>query len=204
MQNEMRVSRIIESMTSEIKKHGLELLQRYPNDLLVHDQNMLQKTAVPGMKIAWMVGDSHTHMVPLGLHPKENEAVTYHLNLCNSDRFYQLDVRQDGFQLKEIDKIAYAALQHTPVPYHREGTPGQFWLYRGKERVGYVCIARSEQSTQTKLIYTASVTPVSGCSKADLAALELWANYETSSMLRTLFFSLSVEWQESIALAMAA
>lgn len=51
---------IIEAMRKEIAKYNLELLQRYPRDLEV-DKAMLERFAQPGMKIAWNVGDSHTH-----------------------------------------------------------------------------------------------------------------------------------------------
>lgn len=75
------IQAIIEAMKNEIAKHKLELLQRYPMDLEL-DMAMLERFAQPGMKIAWMVGDSHTHSAVLGLHQSLNELPTPE-RLCN-------------------------------------------------------------------------------------------------------------------------
>lgn len=60
------IQAIIEAMKQEIAKYKLEVLQHYPKDLEI-DMATLERFAHPGMKIAWMVGDSHTHIAPLGV-----------------------------------------------------------------------------------------------------------------------------------------
>ncbi len=63
MQNqEALVNQIIQSMQDIVVKHGLELMQHYPNDLLVHDKAHLMGMASPGAQFAWVVGDTHTHI----------------------------------------------------------------------------------------------------------------------------------------------
>ena len=49
------VASIIQSMQDIITKHGLELMQHYPNDLWVHDKANLMVMAVPSAHIAWLV-----------------------------------------------------------------------------------------------------------------------------------------------------
>jgi len=90
---------IINAMKTQINKYGLELLTGpYKNDLLVHDRAMLERYALPGFKIAWMVGVSHTHLFPLGINQEENDCVTYVTNLSSNDRFFVIDISQSGFK----------------------------------------------------------------------------------------------------------
>ena len=77
------IQAIIEAMKQEIAKYKLEVLQHYPKDLEI-DMATLERFAHPGMKIAWMVGDSHTHIAPLGVHQKLNEIPTYLTRLANN------------------------------------------------------------------------------------------------------------------------
>ena len=113
------VERIIEAAKAEIEKYALELLQRYPDDLLVHDRSALEIYAVGGARIGWMVGHSHTHLVPLGIHPGTNQEVTYLTNLANDDRFYEIVISSSGenFTMKEITREDFAGLARTPVRY---------------------------------------------------------------------------------------
>ena len=46
------VQKILTAMHSVIEKFELELMLNFPDDLLVHDRNILKRLAVPGAKIA--------------------------------------------------------------------------------------------------------------------------------------------------------
>jgi hypothetical protein len=194
------VDKVIEAMLGQIQKYGLELMQRYPDDLLVHDRYSLEKHAVPGAKIAWMVGHSHTHLVVLGLHAAGNEGVTFLTNLANDDRFYVMSVSGgEQFSLKEVEREEFTRLANTPVPYKREGSASDFWLYRGKERIGHVAVESA--GTMMKPHVNAVITPVHGISKLDTSALDMWCNKATVEVSHSLFVRSTTTWAEPLRLA---
>ena len=47
-------NKIIEAMLAEVERYKLELLQRYPDDLLVYDRMALARNAHAGAKFCWM------------------------------------------------------------------------------------------------------------------------------------------------------
>ena len=193
------VSSIMDAMQDAIRKYGLKLLERYPNDLLVHDKATLEEYAVPGAKIAWMVGHSHTHIAPLGLHADENETVTYLTNLANDDRFYIIKVHPGRFTMGEINREQFAALKFTPVHYTRQGSVEGFWLIRGKERVGHIALQNVGTLHEPKV--SATITPVAGINTFDRSALEKWCQKAVVEMAHTLFVRQEVTWAEPVYLA---
>lgn len=160
-------------------------MQRYPNDLLVHDRAVLENAAHPGAFIAWMVGDSHTHIVSLGVHQKENACVTYLTNLASSDHFYTLRIHADRFELKEIGRKAFGKLNATPVPYQRTGTAESFWLCRHDTRIGHCKITRTGDYQSYK--YTAEMSPMPAISALDKTALQHWASQAITEITQSLF-----------------
>lgn len=197
------IQAIIDAFKREIVKHGLELLQRYPKDLEI-DMAMLERFAHPGLQYAWMVGDSHTHAAPLGIHPKLNDLPTYVTRLANNDHFYLLTVGHGPaeFTLKEVDRIAFAALAHTPIPYKMIGTVDSFWLYRKDSRVGTCVVTR--EGTYEKPVYKIALTPMAGISTMDREALQEWGHEAVTKKAGSLFAQSRVEWLEPIEMALAA
>lgn len=197
------IQAIIEAMKQEIEKHKLELLQRHPKDLDI-DMAMLERFVAPGLKYAWMVGDSHTHSAPLGVHQKQNELPTYVTRLANNDRFYLLTVGNgpDQFTLKEVDRDAFASLVNTPIPYKMVGNVDSFWLYRNESRVGTCIVTR--EGTYEKPVYKVALTPMAGIGKLDRAALEEWGQQAVVKKAGSLFAFSQVEWQDEIKLQLAA
>ena len=203
--NLKRVDQIIGAMSAEIEKYALELMQRYPNDLLVHDRRMLETFAVPGAQIAWMVGHCHTHLVALGLHAQENKNVSYLTKLASEDRFYLLKVSVSGreFSLTEKSRLEFCALSETRVPYQRDGLAcSGFWLTRAGRRLGTVSI--KSVGTWAKPSYHVVLTPAAGITALDLAALKLWGDKAVTEEAQTLFVSYELEVADSIALQDAA
>lgn len=195
---------IIDAMLVEIERYKLELLQRYPNDLLVVDRNELSRSAHAGTKFCWMVGDSHTHLARMGIHPKRNEYPTFLINLSNNDRFYVIDVARNGesFTLKEVTREFFPSLARTPIPYKRVGSASGFWLYKNDSRIGTVTITRT--GTDEKPIYDTKLAVMAGTSAADKVALEDWAMQAAVEMAGTLFVNSRFTWKDSIELALAA
>lgn len=191
---------LITVMRTEIEKHGLELLQRYPNDLLVHDRAVLDWAAVPGMRIAWMVGHSHTHIVPLGLHDEETGMVSCLLNMGRDDRFYLIEVGPSGFVMKEVTRGAFEQLAKEQTRYAMAGSPEGFWLKRrDKSSVGTVEITRKGDWQNT--VYRARISPVAGVAEIDKAALCVWCSHAIRKVAGTLFARSEITWAEPIRLA---
>lgn len=197
------IQAIIEAMKAEIRKYNLELLQRYPRDLEI-DMRMLEAFAYPGAKFCWMVGDSHTHSAPIGVHPKRNELPTYVTRLANNDRFYVLTIGHgpDQFTLKEVQREEFAPLAHTPIPYKMEGDVDSFFLFRNGSRIGY-CLITAE-GTYEKRVWKMALTPERGISKLDRAVLEEWGQNAVTKKAGSLFAMSRVEWQDEPELRLAA
>lgn len=195
---------IIDAMLVEIHRYNLELLQRYPDDLLIFDRNALSRGAYAGAKFCWMVGDSHTHLARLGVHSKLNEYPTFLTNCCANDRFYVIDVSRNGatFTLEEVTREFFPSLAHTPIPYKRVGGPSAFWLYKNEARVGTVTIERT--GTYEKPIFDTKLAVIAGTSEGDKAVLEDWAVQAAIEMSGTLFVNLRFTWEAQIELALAA
>lgn len=197
------VDAIITAMQAEIQKYGLELLQRYPSDLLVHDRNSLAWTAVPGMEIAWMVGDSHTHMVSLGLHISEAKLCQALTNLANNDRFYKLSVHSGSFTLKELTREAFGLLAATPIKYRMDGVLNSFWLKNAKgENVGHVGAKRV--GSWQDLAYEVTITPCAGRRPIDDAALQVWTRQCVNQLAGTLFVKSNTTWAPALQVRQAA
>jgi len=193
---------IIGAMRAQIEKYSLEVLQRYPDDLFIHDRRMLKFGAVPGAQIAWVVGHCHTHLVNLGIHPDENQNVSYMTKLSSSDRFYLLKVTHSGFTLVEESREEFVALAGTPVPYHSNGDANSFSLFRGVSRIGAVTsevIGSSEQR-----VFRGTIAPMAGVTALDRVALELWCDKALVKTAGTLFARTEVDWAPAIAMAQAA
>lgn len=187
---------INESMLALIRQHGLEVVERYPDDVAVHDLAVLEWAAKPGATIAWMVGHSHSHIVVLGLSQKENLNVTYLTNLASEDRFYVIKVDKAGaFIFKELDREKFADLSNTPVAYKRDGEASDFWLTRNGSRVGhiYVDIVGGWQD----LKYQITVTPEPNITELDLVALNHWCNQSAVESAHSLFVRYEVIWAET-------
>lgn len=192
-------AKIIDHLAGIVEKYQLELLQRHPKDLLVHDRDLLEACAYPGMQIAWMVGHCHTHMFPLGLHPEQNIGVTWVTNWGNDDRFFVIEVLTAGdFSVKELDRKQFEALQHTPLQYVAEDPwcTTNFWLLKHGQQIGHVAtdweVAEAGRRVVVKL------TPVAGCSELDRFALKLWGAKEASTKAHSLFTPRRYEWNPAV------
>ena len=198
------VDAIIGALLAQIAKYDLELLKRYPDDLLVHDRSMLETYATAGAKIGWVLGDSHSHNVVLGVHPDDNIGVTYLTRLASNDRFYLLTIASSGgaFSLKEMTAAEFVDLNHTKIEYRREGKANCFWLTRQATRVGMVELENIGNPVNPK--YRITITPVAGVTDRDRAALQRWAQKASIECAHTLFVRTEVIEAEPVQLQNAA
>lgn len=195
------VDRMIEAMRAEIEKHGLEVMQRYPNDILIHDRNMLLCNAAPGSRFAWTVHDTSSHLAVLGIHPDLNSDINAFVNHSDRQRFYELRVNHGSFSLNEIDERAFLSLRHVSVPYHSTGR-GSFRLLRGDTVVGHVRL--DDVGNWQDRRYKVTITPDAQATARDLVALDAWSVRETVRLAGTLFVRSTMDWIEPQALRQAA
>lgn len=205
MQNqEALVNQIIQSMQDIVAKHGLELMQRYPNDLLVHDKAYLMRMASPGAQFAWVVGDAHTHIVSLGMAQEENEMVNCLTKLANKDKFYTVKINTGNRAIfTELDRKAFEALASTPVRYSMScGDSSNFWLMNGKNAIGHIHVENVGTIQERKIL--GHVRPVEGISLLDTAALTHWVGRAITKTAGTLFVRSDTVWDETIPQKQAA
>lgn len=198
------VDAIIEALKQEIINRNIELLDRHGNDLLVHDRATFEQFVSPGARFAWMVGHSHTHSAPLGVHAKRNELPTYVTNLANEDVFFTITVGRNAgqFSIEEVSRKQFPELAKTPIPFKRIGLASAFWLYKGAARIGS-CTIQAEGPYQAR-IHNIRLSAMAGVSRFERAVLEEWARQAVVEMAGTLFARSNVQWENDIELQLAA
>lgn len=184
-----RASRLIEGMQGIIKHHGLELMQRYPDDLLVHDRRILESLENSSCSIGWCVGHGHTHMVILGVHPEENSMVDCFLNLASDDKFYKIILQgKEDFKLQEVSRANFEALKSIRVPFTKKGTHLEFTLFKDANPMVNVHI-RQDGTFETRKFFV-SFQPLVDVTEFDQKSAELWAYKSIASYTGTLFYAL--------------
>lgn len=202
----INLDQVVQAMKDRIAAHGLQLLQNYPNDLLIHDRRIMEAALVPGVTMGWVVGHNHTHLIVLGVHPQENDMAPYLTRLSESDRYYTiaLDGRAaSGVAITEASREAFAALANLDVPYRSNGPVESFDLYRHTQMIGHVTVRRQVTDGGTP-VYLQTIEPTHRATDADRVALLFWAEKAAVKAAHTLFCQTEVTWQEPGAEALAA
>ncbi|MCE2722066.1 MAG: hypothetical protein LW865_02090 [Betaproteobacteria bacterium] len=164
---------MIRQMVDVVNQNGFLLLQRYPDDLMVHDRAYLTRFARPGMVFAWCVGDSHSHLTIVGLTKSDTELVSALTGLGSKDRFFRIRCSADGAMFDALSREEFARLATTPVPYQVKNTTDGIALWRDEELVGTALIRRLTPEPQcTNATYEAIIRPAAAVSEVELAALE--------------------------------
>ena len=198
------VDSVLQSMQDIIVKHGLELMQHYPNDLLVHDKAFLMEMASPGAHIAWVIGDRHTHIVALGLSQTENEMVGCLTRLASNDKFYSIKFHTNQrVEFKEFTSANFETLATTKINYSPSVKDmSDFWLMCGSTQIGRISVEIT--GTYVERVYECRVTPFEGISLLDRTALNHWAQLAIIKTAGTLFVKSNTTWCEAIAKRIAA
>lgn len=198
------VASIIQSMQDIIVKHGLALMQHYPNDLLVHDRANLMTMAFPGAQIAWVVGDMHTHIVNLGLSRNENEMVGCLTNMSGGDKFYLIKISSEQrAKFAELSRDDFEKLASTPVRYSMScGDYSDFWLMSGKSAIGHISV--DVTGNYQERVFHGKVRPFEGITELDKVALHHWVGQAIIKTAGTLFVHSDTVWDEAIPQKQAA
>ncbi|MCU6502000.1 hypothetical protein LPN04_29830 [Rugamonas sp. A1-17] len=185
------IAEIMKQMTSIIKSNNYRVQELYPRDLQ-HDRVILERCATVGALIAWAVGDSHTHMVVLGLEPQQNEMVSCFTNLNSGDKFYLIQIAADGPIFTERTRAQFESLSNTPIPYTRIGHDHEFIIQKHGARIAQCVITRT--GTYENTIWDTQITTTLTLSKLDRAALEYWCHRAVATSTGSLFFKSEVTW----------
>jgi hypothetical protein len=73
---------IIDRMRSVIEAPEYRFLTHYKSDFYKCDVDYLNRTEAPGSRYLWVVRETGTHLVRLGVHPKIHEEGTAALHVC--------------------------------------------------------------------------------------------------------------------------
>lgn len=190
------IQKMIDAMQKEVERHGFELLQRYPRDLLVHDRAILAQYAKPGAIIAWVIGHCHSQAVAVGIHEMEHSLLTTLAKQSRTDQFYRLDCGNDHFKLTSITREDYLALCNTPIPYTATRNPKNFVLSRNGINVGHCQVTPPDYRVSRDRIHVLELTPTRNASPLDLAALECYGR-QSIRKIEDCFAQLEVVWHPS-------
>ncbi|MFC0170733.1 hypothetical protein ACFFKC_21950 [Pseudoduganella danionis] len=188
------INAIYADMLAIINKHQFEVAKLYPVDLIC-DRSRLEASATPGASIAWCVGNTHTHIVFLGLEPENNEMVHCFTNLSAGDKFYLIKIGQSDYSFKEVDRKQFADLASTRIPYRMLGTASDFTLYKDSCRLAR-CVTQRHGSYEN-VVFKSKITAFESLHKLDRYAVELWCNRKISEASGSVFSKRELDWQES-------
>lgn len=192
----MKIDAIIEAMKAEVAKHNIRLLEgSYASDLLDLDRSFLETNAMPGIEFGWVVGDSHTHMCLLGIHPKESSQVECYSSLALADHYYHLVITEAGFKLKELTRERFKALSKTPTAYRVVGTSASATLMRDTHEVGRIRVQAGEE--QGYRVMKVTLQPALGISGKDEIALGCWGERAAIEKAGSLFIRIKREKLEA-------
>jgi hypothetical protein len=188
---------IIAAMKEIIGHYQFQVLDLYPRDL-DHDRVVLDKCAVDGATIAWVVGNTHTHLAVLGLEPEQNEMVTCYTNLSASDKYYLIRVSEGVATFTEKSLSEFAMLASLPIPYSSTGGISQFTLRKHGERLVNCEVSRA--GTYEKPLYQVTITTTKALTSLDRAAVEYWCHRAVAVGSGSLFSRRELNWKTNPAL----
>ncbi len=179
---------LFHAMEMEVRKIGVDALERYRNEVAGPDLERLNWLAVPGVSIAWEVGREMTNFAPLGIHPQDTSLVrSMNGNGCD-DRFFviQIGTELPGFRIQRLDPTVFSELAMVRCPYRRQGPADGFSLYRSDVKIGrceVIFEGRSGEYPQ----YRTVVFPDQHATDADIVALRIWSGHAVTELSETLF-----------------
>ena len=192
-----RIDSIIAYLKAFIEHNKLEVLTRYPNDLLVHDRNQFEKLGVPGMRFGWKADHSSTHLITIGVHPKEMELIPTLANLTSASKYLEIFIPYVGpVQYTEHTAKTFAQLANKEVPFHKVGDPADFVVYRGNQRLGRIALNNlGYLEGNTTRTFEANFYEDSNDGFANnIPVFQLWAEHGITALAGTLFAKSTVNF----------
>ncbi|WP_138519216.1 hypothetical protein [Limnobacter alexandrii] len=179
------IDQLIDKMVDLVKQKGLELMSRYPADLLVHDRRFLQENLVEGVTIAWVVGNSHTHCALVGISEEQSDLIWHLSSLNESDVYCRIDVRNGKAAVKELSRQQFTDLSKIKPAYSAR-FDWQFDVRHGNDCVGHVRI--EPKGSLENRAYDITVFPESNASAKDLVGLQQMAKRGAARQHGSLFW----------------
>jgi hypothetical protein len=168
-------------MAAVVEDPGFKYLTSYKVDFYKYDKAYLERTWVPGIRYMWIVRESGTHLVRLGVHQKMNDELIAALGISDNMAIYI--VSDDG--VKQISVNGANALLNI-FDYSIHGTV----VCRGTEPLAAMDIDARRDLDNNRLTgqvkYSSQATP--RClNLADLTALAQIAECEVIAYTQSLF-----------------
>ncbi len=179
------IDQLIDKMVDLVKQKGLELMSRYPADLLVHDRRFLQENLVEGVTIAWVVGHSHTHCALVGISEEQSDLIWHLSSLNESDVYCRIDVRNCKAAVKELSRQQFTDLSKIKPAYSAR-FDWQFDVRHGSDLIGHVHI--EPKGSFENRSYEITVSPKSNASAKDLVGLQQLAKRGAARQHGSLFW----------------
>ena len=167
---------------------ALSFFQHYREDLTVHDRRELVEWGDTGFQYLWIVRDSGTHLFPLGVHPKINEAATatlVHVSSAIRRGLYKVFAVSDASGVVEID-VPKASQLLRSTRYHYEVLDGMVFRCRPTREPLANMHIRYARPHATDHGWHAQFQSRRAPNHKDLCALRLIAQCEVSSAAHSL------------------
>lgn len=155
----------------------------------MHDKRVLADLGEASATLGWCVGDSHTHIVILGLHPDENDVIDYLSKLSRNDKLYKIVLTgKEDFKLTQLDNSQFLELKLTKVPFSKQGDALNFRLFKDQKPIFDIAITVTGGYQTRK--FSIEYQPLTTTSLVfDKVAAEYWAFNSIKTYTNSLFYS---------------
>lgn len=194
------IEQLMTALHALIAEHKIDLLKHYPDDLNVHDRRILERYMMPGATLAWVVGHTHTHLVPLGIHPKQNDMVKCFTHLSRSDHFFLIKFGANGdFNITQLNRDVFEALSSHPIAYAVQACGPDFTLLKRDKTIGRFHLqvlpyALDTANPRRKVTFS----PAPGISDFERTVLALWGEEAARESAGSHFTHVEVEWPAAV------
>lgn len=182
-----RSVKIIEAISKSAATQIGELMKRYPDDLAAHDRRILDGLENAVCEIAWVVGDTHTHMAVLGVSEEQNQMVNCFARLANEDVYFCLSLLAGNqFRLTALDRAAFEKLSSTKIAFAKVGGNLNFTMLKNALPIaGVNILAKGDWKTRWFEIH---IRPILDLSVIDRHAVLEWSRWSIGKETGSLFF----------------
>lgn len=191
-----RQNKIREMMDNVILKNNFQVGRVYPGDLKCDDE-FVRSFGNGSAQIGWVVGDTHTYIVALGIHPELNKMVHSYVAHSRNDKLYKLTLAgAEDLKFVEVDKTTFASLSKTNIPYSKASSDNRDGFVLLKNGIPIINVSFRKTGAFDKRVYQVKLKPLNTINDLDRFAGEAWANLTLGSEIQSLFFQTEVEWEE--------
>lgn len=175
-------------MKQVIEANNFQVARIYPGDLAL-DIETISALDQANVQLAWCVGDTHTHMAVLGIHPDDNAMVESFARLNSSDKLFKISLYgTEDFRVTCLNTEQFSKLSGTPIPYSKSMRAGNscFDLLKHDRPIARIDIELEGDFENRR--YKATIRPTVKLNCADTYAARSWAQREMQHIAQSLFF----------------